>query len=410
MNSAGTFYSPFAPASNPFSASFLGDGSEQTCLYPQITAGGLEDSRRHGQDLQEVYGKMLSFLPNDLDGEQMTFRVTNNPITAHIASAVIAGMYPQQSKTRIPLLVQPTAIDSLEPTYPCASVSSLQGQYGVGSNNPNWTTHLEASAQIFKQLDHISDIPASDSGWHQSFDHYFDNLSARLCHAFPLPCSTDARRHSDDKSEDESTCVDQKLADTVFRLGHYEYSYLYRNAPPSLYTNTARFGAWIAELASNLRAVTSGQGSKGRSKARDGRVVKYRHNVAHDGSIAALLSVLQVDVMIWPGMGAEVVFEVWSSKSAPAHPRSQSADEANSLGGADLLSRHGGEAEGGRLKHQGARERFVRILWGGVPLRSSHPMLGQANMIPLNSVLEFFDILIGNNGAKVPQLCKAPSL
>lgn len=33
-----------------------------------------------------------------------------------------------------------------------------------------------------------------------------------------------------------------------------------------------------------------------------GHSVKYRHNIAHDGSMAPLLGFLQIDQMVWPGM------------------------------------------------------------------------------------------------------------
>jgi hypothetical protein len=36
-----------------------------------------------------------------------------------------------------------------------------------------------------------------------------------------------------------------------------------------------------------------------------GSPIKYRHNIAHDGSMAPLLGFLQIDAMVWPGMGSE---------------------------------------------------------------------------------------------------------
>ncbi len=113
-------------------------------------------------------------------------------------------------------------------------------------------------------------------------------------------------------------------------------------------------GVYIAELAQNIRASMAGTSP-----------VRYRHNVAHDGSIARLLSILQIDVMVWPGMGSELIFEIWN--------------------------------KGG--------ERFVRVLWGGTPLRSSKPGLGLIDMVPVEALLEYFDGLVGVGAAKVPALC-----
>lgn len=82
-----------------------------------------------------------------------------------------------------------------------------------------------------------------------------------------------------------------------------------------------------------------------------------------------LLSILQVDEMVWPGLGAEIVFEIFSR-----------------TGGGD-----------------GAR--WVRILWGGVVLRSSYPQLGSVDLIPLDMLLGYFDELVGVGASTVPDLC-----
>lgn len=91
----------------------------------------------------------------------------------------------------------------------------------------------------------------------------------------------------------------------------------------------------------------------------------YKHNVAHDGSLAMLLSILQVDVMIWPGLGAEMVFEIYNSSG----------------------------------------ERFVRILWGGILFRSSNPVLGLVDMLPLKTFLGYLDGLVGVGADKIPYMC-----
>lgn len=138
----------------------------------------------------------------------------------------------------------------------------------------------------------------------------------------------------------------------------YEYSWIYRDSPSSLASSTASFGVWLAELAANLRAATSGESQ-----------LLYRHNVAHDGSISRLLSVLQVDQMVWPGMGSEVAFE--------------------------LYSRH--------------ECWYIRVLWKGQPLRSSNPSLGVLDLISVETFLAYIDRLVGVNANKVPSLCASSS-
>lgn len=69
--------------------------------------------------------------------------------------------------------------------------------------------------------------------------------------------------------------------------------------------------------------------------------------------------------MVWPGMGAEVVFEVYK--------------------------------KGGKW--------FVRVLWGGQVLRSSNPSLAVMDMLPVETLLAYFDGLVGVGASKVPGLC-----
>lgn len=126
----------------------------------------------------------------------------------------------------------------------------------------------------------------------------------------------------------------------------------------------AGYGIWVAELADTLRGKAGLAEDKGQADK-----VRYRHNVAHDGSVSRLLSILQVERMVWPGMGAEVVFELFS------------------------------RGEG--------KEWFVRVLWGGQVLRSSSPALGVMDMVPLDRVLGYFDGLVGRGAVKVPDLCRA---
>lgn len=277
--------------------------------------------------------------------DEVVYRVTNNPITTQVAGMVIAAMY--GSLADVPVKVQPASIDSLEPAYPCAGGTALYSTYSVGSSNPNWTAHLTDSQPLLNELENITGVSPSEPGFHKSWDHYFDNLSSRLCHSKPLPCNIN----------DTSTYVTDAQAASVFRVGLYEYSYIYRSNPLSLHASVASYGVYIAELAQNIRESISGN------------PVKYRHNVAHDGSLAMLLSILQVDEMVWPGLGAEIVFEIFSKTAS----------------------------------EDGAR--WVRILWGGVVLRSSYPKLGSVDMMPLDTLLEYFDLLVGLGASKVPDLC-----
>ncbi|EER29021.1 hypothetical protein D8B26_000765 [Coccidioides posadasii str. Silveira] len=344
--SAEPYWKGYQNPVTPFSA----PGFKGTCTFPQISKGGLDDSWQHGHDLYTVYHDLLKFLPRKLDLDRVSFRVTTNVITSQVAGMLINGMYGISG--HVPLNVESESIDSLEPSYSCPKASDL---FSEAKSQPNttWAEHLSRTKDLFSSLDSVSGVPPSDSGWHQSFDHYFDNLSARLCHAKPLPCSVN----------DTSKCISQSQADTVFRLGQFEYSYIYRDAPTSLAASTASMGVWIAELAQHLRDQISGH---------DGKMV-YRHNIAHDGSISRVLSIMQIDKMVWPGMGAEIVFELYAKRTGLNKPK---------------------------------KEHFVRVLFGGRVMHSSNPDLGKMDMIPVSQLLEYFDGLVGKRANLVPGLCK----
>ena len=97
--------------------------------------------------------------------------------------------------------------------------------------------------------------------------------------------------------------------------------------------------------------------------------VLYRHNVAHDGSLAPLLGILQVDRGGWPGFGDEVVFELFEEEVSGCW--------------------------------------FVRVLWHSQVVVSKVPGLGWMGMVPVSNLLSYFDGLVGVNASKMPGLCNS---
>lgn len=305
-----------------------------TCQFPQITSEGLEDSITHGSDLRTVYASRLGLGPK-FDPKTAKIRVTNNVITSQVASGLLVGLFPQSKSDYNAALIQSSSFDSLEPTYSCRAASNLRADYTTGASGEQWKLHLSQAADLYAKLDKISGIAPDDSGWHASFDHYYDNLSAKQCHGKSLPCNLN----------DASLCVTQEVADTVYRLGSWEYSYQFRDAPASAKYAALRYGAWVLELKGHLQDKVDGKSK-----------VKYIHNVAHDGSMSPLLGFLQVDQMVWPGMGSEVVFELYNSKN---------------------------------------KEYFIRVLWGGQPMKTSTP-LGTLDMVPLSDFFAYIDSMVGS--------------
>ncbi|KAF7544681.1 hypothetical protein G7Z17_g9765 [Cylindrodendrum hubeiense] len=332
---------------------FVPSGWIGSCQFPQISAAGLDDSWTHGNDLYGVYHDLLNFLPsrNKDWRKKVVFRVTNNQITSQVASMFINGMW--GTTESVPLVIQAKGVDSLEPQYTCTTGSNLFSTIQSSSNSA-WEQHLTKTSDLFKKMDDISGVPSTDSGFHVSWDHYYDNLSARKCHGKPLPCKLVDGKNS-------STCVDEETANAVFRMGQWEYSQIYRDASSSLAASSTSYGVWVAELASHLRAVIAGKSK-----------TIYLHNFAHDGSTSRLLSILQIDDMVWPGMGSEIVFELYQKKKNNAE---------NTSG------------------------YYVRVLFSGKTLKSSNPSLGLMDMVPVETLLAYFDGLVGENASLVKGKC-----
>ncbi|KAG5953971.1 hypothetical protein E4U53_005964 [Claviceps sorghi] len=344
--------------------------------------------------------------------------------------------------------MQAVGVDSLEPQYPCSTADALFSSIKSGSSNPDWKRHLELAENLFHALDHVSGVRPDDAGFHASLDHYYDNLSARQCHGRPLPCKLVHGRNS-------TPCVTQQLADFVYRMGNWEYSHIYRDHPSSLSASSLSLGVWIAELTQHLRRVMNGQSN-----------ILYFHNIAHDGSVSRLLSILQIDKMVWPGMGSEVVFELYRRKGHVLTPPPDSTAQpevGRDCDWNDCLSyMNRNLPSGGHLCRDGstptpiislttatrptecsdqtrlssaclclssltdadadatptARETasptsapsssgfYVRVLFGGKVLVSSNPSLGSINMLPVEVLLDYLDGLVGKEGHQVKSKCQ----
>ncbi len=323
---------------NPFS--YSNTGYNGSCQFPQISYAGLIDSHQHGVDLYNLYGNKLGFLPKKYDPNVVRYRATSNVITSQVASAVVKGMFPDEED--VPILVQRIASDSLEPQYPCSFADDVRSNY---QHSDEWYEHLNKSKSLYEELDAISGVDPKSSGWHSWFDHYFDNFAFRLCHQQPLPCNLNNR----------TDCVSLEQAEQVFRLGDYEYNYIFREAKNSTLYAATHYGVYLLELKSHIENKIAGTES-----------LIYRHNIAHDGSIAPLLGGLQISYLRWPGMGAEVSFELW--------------------------------------KKQVDGNYYIRVLYGGQPLETTGP-LGNIDLIEVDKFLAYIDTLTGENGKNVVSLC-----
>lgn len=297
-SAAGLYWKNYKDPENPFAHA----GYNGSCQFPQISEGGLDDAYIHGKDIAATYRDLLHFLPDQIDPHLIQLYATNNVITSHTLSQVIRGLFPNSEGPHV-INVQQALSDYLEPIYECLASSEMKRAI---TSQDQWKRHLRLSLDLFARLDANSGVLPQSAGWHTSVDHYFDNLSHRTCHNLPLPAGI---LFSD--------------AQSIFQIGHYEYNYLYRVAPQlTLYSGTV-YGVYLKKLRQHLR-----------ERINNETAVIYRHATAHDGSLAPLLGALQIDGLFWPGMGAEVVFELWKKDS----------------------------------------DHYIRVLYGGVPLKTNSEM------------------------------------
>lgn len=84
-------------------------------------------------------------------------------------------------------------------------------------------------------------------------------------------------------------------------------------------------------------------------------------------------------------MGSEVVFEVWEKSG-------KKRDLAAAM-------KRNGNGSGNGSSY------YIRVLFGGQVLRSSSPTLGVLDMVPLETVLAYFDGLVGVDASLVMGKC-----
>ena len=77
-------------------------------------------------------------------------------------------------------------------------------------------------------------------------------------------------------------------------------------------------------------------------------------------------------------MGSEIVFELYRKRSGGHTPKNATVSES---------------------------DHYVRVLFGGQPLRSSNPSLGLMDMLPVETLLAYFDGLVGKNASLVKEKC-----
>ncbi|KAJ6014799.1 histidine acid phosphatase [Penicillium herquei] len=306
----------YTDSKNPFTRRYVNG----TCQYPQLTLGGVLDGYRHGRDLWAVYGEQMKLLPSSPDKNSVWFRASSSPLTHASASAVLRGIWPDYDGP-LPLHQQASGIDTVDQGFPCPSRSQLLSKI---QSTDEWNQHLAATQDLRDRLAIMFDANRTD--WMSTFDHFADNFQARLCNGYRLPCSLD----------DPSKCATEDDAFAVFRAGDWEWNYWWhRNQQASPYIQLTE-GLFLQEIALRLTAIKEGTLDR-----------VYSHTFIHDGDLGPILGALGIQQLRWPGMAANIAFELWP----------------------DFLTRETSDSEF-----------YVRVLYSGHPLRTSE---GTLDWVPL---------------------------
>ncbi|KAM3070549.1 hypothetical protein ACMFMF_008002 [Clarireedia jacksonii] len=267
---------------NPFLSTYI----PGTCQYPQLTIGGLLDGYAHGHDLRSVYGTNLSLLPSTPSPQSTYFRSSESPLTQQSAGGVLRAVWPSY-KGSLPLHQQATSVDTVNEGYSCPAISSTLSQI---KSTTAWNDHISITTSLRATLGSMFNANSASSAWQQTFDHFADNFQGRLCNGYELPCSSIT-----------GDCVNQEMANEVFRAGDWEWNYYWRANPYVKKYIQLVEGLFIGEIVARLESVMNGTIAGG----------KYSHTFVHDGDIGPVAGALGINALRWPGMGSNIAFEVW---------------------------------------------------------------------------------------------------
>lgn len=267
---------------------FVEDYVTGSCQYPQLTIGGYIDGVQHGQDLWAVYGEKLGLIPKTPD-QSVFLRSSESALTQDTAGGVARGIWPAYQGA-LPLYQQTSAVDTVNEGY-SGSCSGISDVLSSLESTEEWDTHLNLTSPLRSSLEAI--VGQLTSAWTATFDHLEDNFQGRQCNGYALPCN----------KNNSAQCVTQDMANEVYRAGDWEWNYYWRTNPnATLYIQLVQ-GLFIGEVLSRIEAVVNGTNS-----------LSYSHIFVHDGDIGPVAGALGITELRWPGMAANIAFEIWYVK------------------------------------------------------------------------------------------------
>jgi hypothetical protein len=124
------------------------------------------------------------------------------------------------------------------------------------------------------------------SVWQVSFDHFFDVLRSRKCNDKVLPCNR----------INQSFCIEEQDAQTVFKIGNWETNYLVNDSE----VVRVAVGGLLSEIWNQIDPNNT-----------NGTL--FSEFSAHDGTLLFLLSSLGALDGEWPPYSSHLIFETYVS-------------------------------------------------------------------------------------------------
>lgn len=269
------------------------------CVIGQLTRTGVEQCLNVGRRLREIYIDKYGLLPDTLaqpsDLDLLRIRTTDTWRTRQSIESILNGMYPPSKRagdlrsgtTPIPIVWTDFQLDPLTlQDHPCPRLDQIIEQRGQDPDFQNETEQIrEFLRGVGRKLDLTDeflfkrpDIP----GWIR------DDLTPRVCHAIPLPCSSVTGQ-----------CVTMEEFRKLTQIDMFTQMRLFDS--PEAQVLVAGF-----QMAEYMKAITGELDP----------TAKYFHFSTHDDNIWGLLVALNIadeTLDYWPPYASTFIFEVWKS-------------------------------------------------------------------------------------------------
>ncbi|XP_011406697.1 PREDICTED: counting factor 60-like [Amphimedon queenslandica] len=264
------------------------------CSVAQLTTIGYKQHLANGGSLNSAYVKN-GFLTPSLDPSQVFIRSDDIPRTILSAQSLMDGMFPQDGKCEdngddgctqfVPLYTRDTMYDNMEANADlCPKVTEYQTQF---YESTTWLNHLKTTIEVVNNISNTIGFNISDN-----FEHFCDCLITHYCHNASWP---------------------DKLTEDLALSGLDEMVWMSYNSLkyPSVQENArAGIGFLLKDIWKNFNRSVNGEDYE-----------KFSLYSGHDTTLIQLLVALGIDEGIWPPYSSMMLFELYSTSTAPAAVR-----------------------------------------------------------------------------------------